>query len=298
MKTWIVLLSLLLSLSANSTEKIIKLGPQKVGKSDSGIKFPKYKDIVAQMESLVRNYPSTSELIRLGKTNKKRIMTGVLLHKIGTPVKKLFVVTGATHGNEYLHIVDRLMFEFVNPAHQEFAEFFEKGGAFFVLPIFNPDGFAKRRRENAKRQDLNRDYDNIITGVTRFTQLETQNMKRWLDNFLGKTSAKFELSIDYHCCYRGSLLFPWGFTKDKIPNSDRQLYNEVGQMMQRHFDDNPEYGAVSEIIWYLADGTSHDYYYAKYGSLSMTYEGRYRSEKDMLSNHVAWWKDIVTRFGL
>jgi hypothetical protein len=105
------------------------------------------------------------------------------------------------------------------------------------------------------------------------------------------------VTMDYHCCYSGSLLFPWGYTKDKIPQTDRDPLNEIGEMMKKYFGKRAKYGAVSEIIWYLADGTSHDYYYAKYGSLSMTYEGRYRKEKKLLDKHIAWWKDIVARFG-
>lgn len=270
----------------------------KYEKSDSGINGPRYEQMKDHMRELEMKYPQTAEVVSIGDTVRGVETYGLLLKDKNTAVKKVFMITGATHGNEYLNIADRLMDEMLNPQHAEFHEFYMRGGAFFIIPIFNPDGYTSDRRYNANGVDLNRDYDNLITQISRFTQPETNNADQWLENYLDQTGADLTVSMDYHCCYNGSLLFPWGYTKDRIPNTHRATFDEIGEMMLKHFHDSPRYGAVSEIIWYLADGTSHDYYYAKYGSLSMTYEGRYRTEKKELTAHVQWWKDIVARFGM
>lgn len=294
MKTWMLIFLFSTTIFANTK----LLGPEKVGKSDSGIRGVSYEKLVDQMQDLVNKNPQMAERIDIGISAGGTQTHGVLLRNKNVPTKKLFLVTGATHGNEYLNIVDRLMVSFLDIKHPEFQEFFNRGGAFFVLPVFNPDGYSSRNRYNDNMIDLNRDYSNVITDIIRFRENETSNMKQWLEGFLDESEAKFALSMDYHCCYRGALLFPWGYTKSKIPQVDRNKYNEVGEMMKKHFTDNPRYGAVSEIIWYLADGTSHDYYYANHGALAMTYEGRYSDEADLLPEHIKWWKDIVSRFGL
>lgn len=295
MKTWMFTLLLIISTTLSATIKL--QGPEKIGKSDSGIRGSSYQKIVEEMQQLSIDNPHMVEVADLGSSAGGIETYGALLRNSDVPTKKLFLVTGATHGNEYLNIADRLMHAFLDKTNLEFKEFFDRGGAFFVVPVFNPDGYTARERYNANGADLNRDYTNLITDIVRFNENETRNMQNWLDGFLDRTDAKVGVTMDYHCCYKGSLLFPWGFTKDKIPSSDRTRFDEIGNMMQKYFSGRPRYGAVSEIIWYLADGTSHDYYYAKYGSLSMTYEGRYKTEKNMLPEHILWWKNIVSRFG-
>ncbi len=275
--------------------RLILEGPEKIGKSDSGIYGPTYQQMKEEIYLFAANNEQMAELVSIGSSELGVDTQGLLLSNRSQTPSKLVVVTGATHGNEYLNIVDRLAGEFLDTKNREFAEFFQRGGAFLVLPVANPDGYSARERRNDNNVDLNRDFSNVIRNINRFTQNETANLAGWVDDFIQETSAQFMVSMDYHCCYRGALLFPWAFTDERIPQEDRDRYNILGGLMVDNFDDNPRYGATSEIIWYNADGTSKDYWYAKYGALAMTYEGRHRTEKNYLANHVEWWKGIVSR---
>lgn len=277
---------------ADATKLGRLVGPQKVGKSDSGIYGPKYNEMKAAMEEFVGNNPEYAKIVSLGKSEAGVVTQGILIGKRGEHVKQLALVTGATHGNEYLNIVDRLPAAFLDKKNTQFFDYYNNGGVILVVPIFNPDGYDKKRRANTNWVDLNRDFTNFETNTVRFTQAETKNISTWVDGFIEKHSADFAFSMDYHCCYRGSLLFPWAYTKEPILPADRAAFDIIGKMMQKQFP-GAKYGATSEIIWYLADGVSKDFWYAKYGALAVTYEGRYRTEKDKLSDHIAWWKGIV-----
>lgn len=293
MKKWITLIIILLTFKAFAFEPIV--GPWKVGKSDSGVQGPSYADMKKTLQTFVNNNQDYASLVNLGESEDGTETLGVLLYNKNITPSKLIVITGATHGNEYLNIVDRLAPAFLDDSNQEFFQFYQRGGAIFVLPVFNPYGYSKRRRYNTNGKDLNRDYSNVVTNVERFTQKETQNISSWVDQFISEKEAEFVLSMDYHCCYYGALLFPWAYTKKPIVSDDRQDFETIGQLMTKYFP-GARYGAASELIWYLADGTSQDYWYAKYDVLAFTYEGRYRSEPEYLDKHIAWWAEIVNKF--
>jgi len=271
-------------------------GPMKEGKSDSGIVGDSYKSIVESLKKLETTYPGLVTLSNLGKTADQQTLYGVIVRKKNIPTKKMIYISGATHGDEYLNIADRLIYAFLDGTNQEFHAFYERGGAFMVIPIFNPYGYSKRVRTNSASKDLNRDYSNILTAVNRFTQKETQLSVKWIDNFLSQTNAQFVLSMDYHCCFNGSLLQPWSHTETPIVPPDRLKQDMLGELLKKQFAD-AVYGPVTDILWYAPDGTSMDYFYGKYGAIAGAYEGRNTVEANYFNKHVEWFKDIVEEFG-
>ncbi|OFZ47754.1 MAG: hypothetical protein A2381_07110 [Bdellovibrionales bacterium RIFOXYB1_FULL_37_110] len=270
-------------------------GPMKEGKSNSGVVGASYKSVVDILTKLEKKYPELVTLDNLGQTADRQNMYGVILRRKNIPTKKMIYISGATHGDEYLNIADRLINAFLDDTNEEFYSFYERGGAFMVIPIFNPYGYTKRVRYNSASKDLNRDYSNPLTGVNRFTQKETQMSVQWIDQFLSKTSAQFVLSMDYHCCFNGALLQPWSHTETPIAPPDRLKQDMLGDLLKKQFDD-ALYGPVTDILWYAPDGTSMDYFYGKYGTIAGVYEARYGVEASYINKHVAWFKDIVGEF--
>lgn len=271
------------------------VGPGKVGKSDSGIFYPPYQKIVDELVLLEQSYPNFSELINIGKTEDGVDTFGIFIRNGSKTTKKIILITGATHGNEFLNIANRLPEAFLNEDIKEFYDFYKRGGAFFIIPIVNPYGYSNRVRYNANNVDLNRDFTNVITGFERFTQKESQNYADAVEELIDNTNANLKIAMDYHCCYRGALLFPWSYTRNPIPSNDRLELNQMGELLKDQLP-NTQYGAVEEILWYGPDGTTMDYLYGKFGTLSMAYEGRHLEEEKYLEKHINWWKDIVTQY--
>ena len=288
----ITIFFLIIITQIHAQEFIYKRGPQKVGKGNSGIYGPSYEEIVSSLKNLAKSNPRYAKAIKYGQTEQGIGLYGLIIRDHFIASRTLVTITGATHGNEYLAIADNLMGKFLDKNNSEFYQYFDRGGAVFLVPIVNPYGYINNTRENGNYRDLNRDFSNIIEGQNFFLENETRFLSSWVDEFINRHNVDFKIAIDYHCCYRGALLFPWGYTDTPLPTVDRQEYNIIGELMVRHFD-SAQYGETSEILWYSANGTSLDYWHSKYGANSMTYEGRYRTEKNNLLKHVAWWKDII-----
>jgi succinylglutamate desuccinylase len=271
------------------------IGPGKVGRSDSGIDYPPYETIVQKMISLTGNNTEYSKLINIGLSEDKVNTYGILISNKKIKIKNLILITGATHGNEFLNIANKLPEAFLDQRNKSFYSFYNRGGAFFIIPIVNPYGYSNRVRYNINGVDLNRDFTNVITNVVRFTQKETQNYANFLEDFLKQTNANLNISVDYHCCYAGALLYPWSYTNTPIPTNDRFLFEEIGGHLKSNFP-YADVGPVSDILWYSPDGTSLDYLYAKYNTLAMAYEGRYKTEENYIDSHINFWKDLVENF--
>jgi len=166
--------------SYSRLENLNATGPEKVGRSDSGIEFPAYQHIVSDLINTAKTYPEYSELINIGSTEDNISTYGILLYNKKIEIKNLILITGATHGNEFLNIANRLPDAFLNENNKSFYNFFDRGGAFFIIPVVNPYGFSNRTRTNANNIDINRDFTNIITNKIRFTQKESQNYANWI----------------------------------------------------------------------------------------------------------------------
>ena len=90
-------------------------------------------------------------MITIGESVEGRKLQAFQLKRDGAPVT---MVLGGFHGDEpksvtvALKLIDFLQAE---PATKT-------GGGWFIVPLVNPDGFARRRRRNANRVDLNRNF--------------------------------------------------------------------------------------------------------------------------------------------
>ncbi len=86
-------------------------------------------------------------------------------------------------------------------------------------------------------------------------------------------------------------MHPWGYTKEKIGAEDLAKHQAFGAIADKHL--NIEVGTTGDILGYYPLGTSRDYYYDQYRTVSFTFEGRYKEENALLDKHVSWWEDMV-----
>lgn len=265
-------------------------------RGDSGIDKIAYDLLQEEMENIVNDYPEYAELVNIGESIEGRPTYAVLIRDKSVSTSNFVFMSGATHGNEYLNIEHHLIAAFLDRANEEFFEFYENGGAIFALPVLNRDGYKRWIRYNANAADLNRDFGNKLIDIFNFRERETINVVNWVRDFIDETGAQFRLSMDYHCCLSGTLLYPWAHTAESMPEQDLKAHNEIGEMMKEHFP-RFRYGPVADYIWYVpVYGTSQDYWYSEYNALAFSFEGNYGGEEDDLYGHIAWWKDIISSF--
>ena len=205
------------------------------------------------------------------------------------------MITGALHGDEYLEIEHRLIAWFLKNKSEQpgVRHYFQSGGILYVVPIANPDGYDRNRRTNNHGSDLNRDFDLIPENMAGFREPETRSLAIWLEQEFELSNVRLTLSVDYHCC-NGSLLYPWAYGHAKLPPAIEAAHDRIGKLMQQDIDRTYAVGPTGKILGYLARGTAKDYFYAKYGALAFTYEGKTRQkEASIFEKHTLWWDHVL-----
>lgn len=269
--------------------------------SDSGIEGPPYSEIVAELEALENRYGNWVDVDQYGRTPGGRPLKAITIaHPTAQPQtgisRPAVMISGATHGNEYLHIADRLPQWFLENRDGKAGvmKYFASGGVIYIVPVLNPDGYDRDRRRNRNGVDLNRDFDLIPENEDNFEEPETRFLADYLDRQLTEDNAELALAVDYHCC-DGSLLYPWSYTMDPLPPEILDGHQEIAQLMLEFIDPHYDHGSTGQVLGYTPEGTSKDYYYAKYGALAFTFEGRYGREDDNFPGHTRWWDHILSR---
>ena len=193
--------------------------------------------------------------------------------------------------HEYLGIEDRLPEHFLDNTTRMpgLTAFLEKGGIIYVIPVINPDGFTRKRRLNENGADLNRDFDLLPRNDARFTQPETRALADFLERDLTASGAKLRLSLDYHCCLP-AMIIPWSYIDAQPEQKDQSSFHTLGGIGRSVL--GFPYGNAMETVNYLAEGSSIDYFYAKYGTLSLAVEGSWRGEEGNLAKHVDFWDKL------
>ncbi|MBL7545218.1 MAG: succinylglutamate desuccinylase/aspartoacylase family protein [Bdellovibrionaceae bacterium] len=268
--------------------------------SDSGIVGPPYVQLVSYFASLPKKYPEFIQAVQYGTTPKGRPL---IMLKVSYPerfvnarsTKAAILITGATHGNEYLAIEDRLPEWFAKEGVKDpvIAPFFQQGGSVYFIPIFNPDGYDARMRGNSKGVDLNRDFSVRQAKFEGFKQVETQAARTMLQNELQLKNQKLLITMDYHCCI-GAALYPWSFKPSpQLPADHLAIFKNYGTIMKNVFGAKFPVGTTPDILGYNAVGTSKDYYYENFNSFSFTYEGEEDIEKNKFPQHVQMWRALI-----
>ena len=129
----------------------------------------------------------------------------------------------------------------------------------FVIPVMNPDGLTLRRG-NGNGVDMNRNYPFTWEGFgTCSPESETVGVMN-----LG-LEIRPVLTVSYHS---GAELinYTWdGFYTDS-PEKDLEIY------MSNVYAAQSNYPITNGAAWYIADGTTEDWYHGALGSLSVIVE--------------------------
>jgi predicted deacylase len=203
------------------------------------------------------------------------------------------IMSGSTHGNEYLNLEDRLPEEFLKQSQSQsiVTDFLNQGGVFIFVPILNPDGYVNRVRTNSHNVDLNRDWDVPSASFKGFQEVETKSLSDQINTLTTQDKLSLKVSVDYHCCI-GAFLYPRSYVPaTEIPKEDMEQFKKLGEIANKQL--NVPFGTTPDLLGYSAVGTTKDYYYEKYHSLSFTYEGRYKKESELLAEHVSWWEEMI-----
>lgn len=269
--------------------------------SSSGIVGKRYSEVVSYFQTLPSKYPHMISIINYGQTKQMRPLIAIKIslninNNMRTNLKKrAILLTGAIHGNEYLGFEDKLPEWFASEGIKDpdIYSYFQNGGSIYFIPIYNPDGFDRMTRENANNVDLNRDFPIQLTKTPGFTQPETLLASQMIEYNLIKNGEKLVFSMDYHCCNR-SALYPWSMKgAPPIPRQYKIYFDIIGDIMKIIFSKNFRVGNTPDILGYSAIGTSKDYYFERYGTLSFTYEGEAVIEKNKFEQHLTVLKSIL-----
>ncbi|XP_074280319.1 carboxypeptidase SOL1 isoform X2 [Silene latifolia] len=157
------------------------------------------------------------------------------------------------------------------------AKFIVENVHLHILPSMNPDGFALRKRGNAKNVDLNRDFPDQFfsnNNVEDGRQPETKAIMRWLRRI------QFTASASLH---GGALVanYPWDGTQSKrrdyyaCPDDETFRYL-AGVYSHSHYNmslskEFPE-GITNGAAWYPIYGGMQDWNYIHAGCLELTLE--------------------------
>jgi predicted deacylase len=293
MRTFI--LASCLAISAVATDFPTESGEVREIYSDSEIRGPQYASIVTELQRLARSYPRLAKAVTYGQSPAGKPLSLIKIEnsEVAKNLPAVYI-GGAIHGNEYLNIEDRLPVWFLEQSQVpgSVARFLDAGGAIYIAPILNPDGYDRRRRENNRGIDLNRDFPVKAGNVEGLREVETSSLVTFLAQDLARDGRKLELAWDYHCCI-GAVLYPWSFTGPTLPSEDAQRHLDVVEIMLFHLGAQLRHGTTPTILGYSARGTSKDFYYERFGARAFTYEGRRGRENQFFNEHARMWADIL-----
>lgn len=247
------------------------------------------------MEDWQRAYPESTEVVEYGKSFLGKPLRLVITQKPGAySFRPTLLMTGSTHGNEYLNIEDRLPLELLKKSQDQASpvrKFLDRGGALIFVPIVNPDGYDSQKRENARGVDLNRDWALPELGFRGFKENESRALAEKLEAYF-QSGLRYRVTVDYHCCM-GAILYPYSYQDSPLPKADALGHAVLSNLASKAL--GVKVGTTGKILGYFPRGTTKDYYYLRYGAKAFTYEGRPNSEPRYLAQHVAWWESMLTR---
>ena len=254
--------------------------------------------MVDRMRDFADKHPSFVEYINYGTSVRGLPLSMLKIsNRMITETREApaIVLNEAIHGDEFLNIAVRLPERFLeNTVLQTgFHQFLDKGGAIYLTPVQNPDGYERVRRENANGKDLNRDYPLQRANKDGFTQPETESLTSFIKRDLESSGRIMKLSWDYHCCV-GALIYPWGYsTQDRLEADDLKRHKDVAKDVESIF--GYPAGTAMQMVNYTALGASDDFHFENYRSLSFTFEGVEKREAANLEKHVVMWDGLFRR---
>jgi hypothetical protein len=239
------------------------------------IGYPSFEDIERFLKSMAAKYPKIAKLESIGKSVEGR---DLYVLKISDnveidEVEPEFKYISSMHGDE---ITGRELTQFLikdllegygkNPRFTELINNTE----LYIMPSMNPDGSKRKRRSNANRVDLNRNFPNWNASYSSKAgrQVETKAVMDF------QASRQFSLSANFHggaVCVN----YPWDSTLvrhpfDSLLQDVSKRYSRANRPMWRssEFTD----GITNGADWYVVKGGMQDWSYVFHNDLQVTVE--------------------------
>ncbi|CAF3860754.1 unnamed protein product [Rotaria sp. Silwood1] len=279
---------------------IHKLKPSSVFVDDFAYdKYHPIEEIHAWIDKMVKTYPKLATPFKVGKSYEKREMKGLKISsnkravKVdGTPVNKKKAVwwDGGIHAREWIssatiiYMVHALLSNYdKDPVITYFVDQFD----YYILPVFNPDGYAytwtnnrlyRKNRSNTSESgcigvDLNRNWDyhwceggathdpcsGTFCGSKPFSEIETAQVSR----FISTHNGIFVHYINFHA-YSQLWMSPWAYTLTKPEQFKLQDDGSAKavQALRAVFGTEYEHGNIGSTI-YIASGNAVDWTFGK-----------------------------------
>jgi hypothetical protein len=261
---------------------------------DDFSKYQSFADITKGLKKAAKQYPSIMKLFSIGKSVQGRELW---VMKISDNVnvdesEPEFKYISSMHGDEIVgRELTMELIEYIGKNYKTDAKIQKlvNNTEIFIMPSMNPDGSKAKRRYNANRIDLNRnfpDWKRRDSNNTRSRQVETIAVMNW------QKQRNFALSANFH---GGAVVvnYPWDTTKDRHP-----FDKLVKDFSKQYADLNPgmrnsrEFrgGITNGADWYELNGGMQDWSYYWHNDLQVTVELSERKWPNY-SQISSYWKD-------
>ncbi|KAL3621531.1 suppressor of los1-1 [Castilleja foliolosa] len=250
------------------------------------------EEYIEKLEKLAQGYMSNSDLEKAMMEINSRCSNISRLYSIGKSVlgvplwaleisdvpgtveaEPAFKFIGNVHGDEpvgrelLLLLANWLCNNYMK---DPLATLIVNGVHLHILPSMNPDGFSLRRRGNANKIDLNRDFPDQMDS----RQPETKAIMDWLEDIHFTASASL---------HGGALVanYPWDGTEDKKKKyyecPDDEAFRFLASVYSRsHYNMSlsKEFpgGVTNGALWYPIYGGMQDWNYIHSGCFELTLE--------------------------
>lgn len=237
---------------------------------NSGLKlaagYHDFEAVQTFMTESEQTHPDLARVETYGKTQQGRTLSYLKLgssnaDQVAKP--KLFL-DAATHGDELIstEVLIALTKELLSGygKDERLTEMLDRS-EIYISFVVNPDGFVNQQRYEGW-VDPNRSYP--WPGDP--SKKPTKSIQALIDLF---EKERFAGSMTFHA-YGKLLMYPWGYSRDPIENTEDRLGFEA-LTTKLAFSNDYTFGSIAETI-YVAKGSSADFYYWKYGTKALAVE--------------------------
>lgn len=216
-----------------------------------------YESVGNELRQLAQDYPQLVKLETYGRTRSGHALYAL---KISDNValdedEPELMITSATHGDELItvEVLMALVKELLSSygKNQRLSRMLSEN-ELYILPMVNPEGYARRSRYAGGWTDPNRDYPWPEQAQRESIDCIDAQIKFFhAHNFKG--------SLDIHASGK-MVMYPWAYTREAPAAEDERNFDYLVKSMAEQ--NGYAAGQISKVI-YVAKGSSADYYYWK-----------------------------------